>query len=657
MLILFGETMRLKSRPIMIIMVTLLLADVLIWASILQPVIGSVTSVVATGAENWSTEYPSQRKLAMTSDGHLHVVYHRKDDNSIFQIYHAESIDGGRSWTEEQVTNAPRDQNYPALAVDSKDHLHLIWQDGLRHERGIIHYGYYKKKTTSWQDAELVASYVQVPSIAIDSNDDVHVVYGPSRAGGNGIRWRKRTSAGWQPEESLSGEKYYVNLPSIAIDGNNDVHVVWGHVPTQSFDVHYRKRTSTGWGQEVEVGSGSDYGTNPSFAIDSNNHIHVVWYHRSLGYYYIKHREYTTSWQPIEDLEGPTTYSQFHATISIDRSDNIHVVWTGEHSGSPTYLQVRYRRYTTSWQPIEELTSSTSYNQNFPSSMSALYPTINGVRTNMQQNGCSFIWIDGNTIKYWSNADQEAPITSELVAVPNPVSVNTSVTITATVDDSTTGSSKITAAQYRVDSGPWMPMAAEDGVFDEMTEIVTASIGPFDIPGVRSICVRGADEFGNWSPEECILLAVYDPADGFVTGGGWINSPPGAYYANPTLIGKATFGFVSKYLKGATVPTGQTEFRFRVADLNFHSTSYEWLVVAGARAQYKGSGTINGDGNFGFILTVIDGQINGGRGVDKFRIKIWDRATGNIVYDNQIGDADTDDLTTTISGGNIIIHK
>ena len=82
---------------------------------------------------------------------------------------------------------------------------------------------------------------------------------------------------------------------------------------------------------------------------------------------------------------------------------------------------------------------------------------------------------------------------------------------------------------------------------------------------------------------------MFDPEGGFVTGGGWINSPEGAYTADPTLTGKANFGFVSKYKKGATTPTGETEFQFRVADLNFHSDIYQWLVVAGARAQYKGT--------------------------------------------------------------------
>jgi len=33
------------------------------------------------------------------------------------------------------------------------------------------------------------------------------------------------------------------------------------------------------------------------------------------------------------------------------------------------------------------------------------------------------------------------------------------------------------------------------------------------------------------------------------------------------------------------VPDGQTELQFQAAGFNFHSTAYEWLVVAGARAQ------------------------------------------------------------------------
>ena len=90
--------------------------------------------------------------------------------------------------------------------------------------------------------------------------------------------------------------------------------------------------------------------------------------------------------------------------------------------------------------------------------------------------------------------------------------------------------------------------------------------------------------------------------------------------------------------------------------MNFHSNLYEWLVVAGARAQFKGTGTINGAGTFGFLLTAIDGQLPGGQGVDKFRIKIWDKIDDLVVYDNQLGAEDNGNNATELGGGNIVIH-
>jgi len=162
----------------------------------------------------------------------------------------------------------------------------------------------------------------------------------------------------------------------------------------------------------------------------------------------------------------------------------------------------------------------------------------------------------------------------------------------------------------------------------------------------------------NTGQAECFYLAVYDPDGGFVTGGRWIMSQEGAYADDPSLTGKANFGFVSKYKKGATVPTGQTQFQFKVADLNFHSDTYDWLVVAGPKAMYKGTGTINGEGNYGFMLFAIDEELTPSTDVDMFRIKIWDKDDGDaVVYDNQIGDGDDANPTTAIEGGSIKIHK
>jgi YVTN family beta-propeller protein len=179
----------------------------------------------------------------------------------------------------------------------------------------------------------------------------------------------------------------------------------------------------------------------------------------------------------------------------------------------------------------------------------------------------------------------------------------------------------------------------------------------YTTPGVYTVELSVTDDDDDSGLQTFQYVVIYDPTAGFVTGGGWIDSPAGAYGPDASLTGKAIFGFTSKYEKGATTPTGKTSFKFHMANLDFNSDTYEWLVVAGAKAQYKGTGTINGDGDYGFMLTAIDGQITGGGGVDKFRMKIWDKATDTVVYDNQMGALDDANPVTVIGAGSIKLHK
>ena len=174
--------------------------------------------------------------------------------------------------------------------------------------------------------------------------------------------------------------------------------------------------------------------------------------------------------------------------------------------------------------------------------------------------------------------------------------------------------------------------------------------------GVYTVTLTVTDKDGGVGQSVLQFVVIFDPLAGFVTGGGWILSPPGAYAADPSLTGKATFGFVAAYRPGARVPSGNTEFQFHAADFNFHSASYDWLVVSGPKAQYKGSGTINGAGDFGFRLTAVDDAINGSGGADKLRIQIYDKVTGVVIYDNQLNAGDGANPTTVLGGGQVIIH-
>jgi len=90
----------------------------------------------------------------------------------------------------------------------------------------------------------------------------------------------------------------------------------------------------------------------------------------------------------------------------------------------------------------------------------------------------------------------------------------------------------------------------------------------------------------------------------------------------------------------------------QAGNFNFHSDTYQWLVINqnGTNAQFKGSGTINGDAapdgsDFLFMIWATDSN------PDTFRIKIWwsDNGQEQVVYDTGV--------KQQIGGGSIKIHQ
>jgi hypothetical protein len=233
-----------------------------------------------------------------------------------------------------------------------------------------------------------------------------------------------------------------------------------------------------------------------------------------------------------------------------------------------------------------------------------------------------------------------APESGSLYAINATVNLSTSLSDASSLDTLTC-------------SVNWDDDATASGTL--AAGICTAS-HVYTAAGVYTIQMTATDD-DTGAKTESVMVVIYDPSAGFVTGGGWIDSPAGAYTADPTLAGRAGFGFVSKYQKGANLPSGKTEFQFQAGSFYFKSEAYDWLVVSGAKAQFKGTGSVNGVSGYGFLLTLTDGQINGGGGVDKFRIKIWD--ANGVVYDNMIEYPDDMDVANpqAIGGGSIVIHS
>ncbi len=157
----------------------------------------------------------------------------------------------------------------------------------------------------------------------------------------------------------------------------------------------------------------------------------------------------------------------------------------------------------------------------------------------------------------------------------------------------------------------WHIDADEPSVLDYNTDFKTANL-------ISSLYAPDFYRIGDHDPVliDLNLTPTILDKSGFVTGSGWFVSPaPDSY--------KAKFDVSVKYHKGILVPEGITELILS-KDMTFTSTSYAWLVVSGKQAILQGTGTINGEGEYSFLVTMKDGS------PDQIKVMIWD--ANGVVY-------------------------
>ncbi|MFC9243657.1 family 43 glycosylhydrolase [Streptomyces sp. NPDC057136] len=219
------------------------------------------------------------------------------------------------------------------------------------------------------------------------------------------------------------------------------------------------------------------------------------------------------------------------------------------------------------------------------------------------------------------SVDNADPVITSATGPTAPVPAGRSTAVTAHLSDAGSGDTQ----SCRVD---W-----KDGT-DPAPGTVTGSVceahHTYTAAGIHRPVITVTDDDGASVSTRLPELIVHDRAAGPAAGHGVIASPAGAYRAEPGLSGTAAFSFAAQYKKGATVPSGEAGFLFGAGKLKFRSTSSDWLVVTGAEAHYQGSGTVNGTGGYAFRITVTDAP-------DTFRIRIWKKSTGDVLYDNATG--------------------
>jgi N-acetylneuraminic acid mutarotase len=468
---------------------------------------------------------------------------------------------------------------------------------------------------------------------AILANDKIYII-GVPPAQPVQVQEYDPVADSWAIKSTMPSRRWYTGT-TMGPDGY--IYKIGGyedHSPSDSFhgDVntveHYDPLTDT-WHTDTPLPT-SRY--DLSATTDSNGNIYAiggVMYNSTLETYTFLNtvEKATPNIRPMVDAGGPYQVNeggsvQVSATGNDPENGSLTYAWDLDNNGS-----------------FETLGQSVNF-----SAASLDGPSSHTIAVQVTDDG-NLTATDQATV----NVLNVAPTVGAITTTVDPVQVNTPINANASFTDP--GTPDTHTAVWDWGDGTTTGTVTESNGSGSVSDSHT-----YTAAGVYTVKLTVTDDDNDFGESIFQYVVVYDPSAGYVTGAGTITSPLGAYTLNPLLTGKAIFGFVSRYQNGANVPTGQTQFRFATAQFTFNSTSYDWLVVGGPKAQYKGSGTINGSGDYGFMLTSIDGQINGGGGTDKFRIKIYDKITNVVIYDNQIGASDTSDPTTVIDSGSIMIH-
>jgi PKD repeat protein len=254
------------------------------------------------------------------------------------------------------------------------------------------------------------------------------------------------------------------------------------------------------------------------------------------------------------------------------------------------------------------------------------------------------------------NVMNVAPIVEDINISPTgAVAVNTVITASAAFTDP--GRLDTHTAIWNWNVGANTPEDSNGTVTEILGSGSVTNTHTYASAGVYPVTLTVTDKDGAVTSASVEYVVVYDPREGFVIGRGWLNSPVGSLVSQPSLSGRVNFGFISRYRRRADVPKGETHFRFHVGKFKFESRQYEWLIVDGGLAQYKGTGKVNGTGGYTFLLTAADGQTVGDR-VDRMRLKVWHTATGAVVYDNMMGlpTNPAPSNVQAIGGGCIVVH-
>ena len=242
---------------------------------------------VNTGSDTLAQNNPT---TARDSDGNIWVVWEHAVAAGNSDIYIGKLLADGSAFEASQVVFSDiYDKRYPAIAIDSGNKLHVVWQG--------------KDSTGFWD-------------IFISSSNDV-----------DGIIWGAPVKVSNHDPDNENNQ----TMPAIAIDAADKIYIAWEDDSQGTLDKNIRAASSSNpmsWPSSEEITNAINNQITPVIDILSGSVPYVFWASAENASDDIFSSKYTGIWEdgPYVNAAG----GQTNPAVSIDGSGIVHLLWIEE---------------------------------------------------------------------------------------------------------------------------------------------------------------------------------------------------------------------------------------------------------------------------------------------------------------------------------------
>ena len=256
-------------------------------------------------------------EIAVDTNNNVHITWEDKRDGN-YEIYYTKLDNNGNTLVDD--TRLTTDSSYsrdPTIAVDTNNNVHITWNDNRDGNYEIYYTKLDNNGNTLVDDTRLTtaSSFSEWPAIAVDTNNNVHITWDDKRDGNWEIYYTKLDNNGntLVDDTRLTTDYEYSWYPAIAVDTNNNVHITWHDERDVYGEIYYTKLDNNGntLVDDTRLTTNDASSWDPTIAVDTNNYVHITWYDQRDGYHeiYYKHTIASVTSPTVSIYTDKTSYT------------------------------------------------------------------------------------------------------------------------------------------------------------------------------------------------------------------------------------------------------------------------------------------------------------------------------------------------------------